>query len=196
MACAVLEIPVFLSLPTQEFLERLRWFFTSLGDASKPRISNSTAGSLRPSTGASMANSDNLIAFTASIVAAYLSKNSIAAAEVSSIIRTVHAAVSALQESEATVAKPTTTLVPAVPIRLSVTKDYIICLEDGRKFKSMKRHLRAAYSMSPDDYRVKWGLPHDYPVVSPGYAKRRSELAKSRGLGLGGNPSHHLEQAA
>ena len=75
---------------------------------------------------------------------------------------------------------------PAVPIRRSITPDFIICLEDGRKFKSLKRHLRTKYNMSPEDYRAKWGLPKDYPMVAPNYAKARSDLAKQMGLGQGG----------
>ncbi|HEY4587068.1 MAG TPA: MucR family transcriptional regulator, partial [Brevundimonas sp.] len=75
---------------------------------------------------------------------------------------------------------------PAVPIRRSITPDHLVCLEDGRKFKSLKRHLRTKYNMSPEEYRAKWGLPKDYPMVAPNYAKARSELAKQMGLGQGG----------
>ncbi len=75
---------------------------------------------------------------------------------------------------------------PAVPVKRSVTPEFLICLEDGRKFKSLKRHLRTKYNMSPEDYRAKWGLPKDYPMVAPNYAKARSELAKQMGLGQGG----------
>jgi predicted transcriptional regulator len=75
---------------------------------------------------------------------------------------------------------------PAVPVRRSITPDYLICLEDGRKFKSLKRHLRTKYNLSPEEYRAKWGLPKDYPMVAPNYAKARSDLAKQMGLGQGG----------
>ena len=80
--------------------------------------------------------------------------------------------------------QPQEQLTPAVPIKKSVTPDYIICLDDGKKFKSLKRHLRTAYNLTPDQYRVRWGLPSDYPMVAPNYAKARSELATQMGLGL------------
>ena len=117
----------------------------------------------------------------AEIVSAYVSANQVPANDLPAIIRTVH---SALLEVSGTVAiTPDHPLEPAVAIKKSVTPDFIICLEDGKKFKSLKRHLRTRYSMTPDEYRTKWGLPHDYPMVAPNYAKERSTLAKRMGLG-------------
>jgi predicted transcriptional regulator len=124
---------------------------------------------------------DHLIELTAEIVSAYVSNNSIASAELSSLIGDVHAA---LHRTAAGVAEPEPEPVkPAVPVRKSITPDYIICLEDGKKFKSLKRHLRTHYDLTPEEYREKWGLPSDYPMVAPNYAKARSNLAKEMGLG-------------
>jgi predicted transcriptional regulator len=123
----------------------------------------------------------DLIAVTANIVAAYVSHNTLVAENLPNFIASVHGALSnaSLRGAE----KPQVELVPAVPIKKSVTPDYIICLEDGKKFKSLKRHLRTRYNMSPQQYREKWGLAHDYPMVAPMYAAARSELAKTMGLG-------------
>ena len=118
---------------------------------------------------------------TADIVAAYVSSNSAHAADLPEIIRTVHAALVGINAPKPEVVQaeaPT----PAVSVKKSVTDDYIISLEDGRKFKSMKRYL-AGLGMTPDDYRAKWGLARDYPMVAPGYATKRSELARAAGLG-------------
>jgi predicted transcriptional regulator len=124
---------------------------------------------------------DALVQLTADIVSAYVTNNKVESADLSKLIQDVHMALvrapSAASEPEQ---KP---LVPAVPIRKSVTPDYIVSLEDGRKFKSLKRHLQGTYGMTPDEYRSKWGLPRDYPMVAPNYAKARSDLAKRMGLG-------------
>ena len=122
----------------------------------------------------------NHIDFTADIVAAYVSNNSVATADLPALIEAVHRA---LGQLSAPAAQPVEEQKPAVPVKRSVTPDYIICLEDGKKFKSLKRHLRTSYGMTPDAYREKWGLPKDYPMVAPAYAAARSELAKNMGLG-------------
>ncbi len=119
-----------------------------------------------------------LLRLTSTIVGAHVSHNPIAAAELPSVIVTVHQALATLGPEEPA-PKPT----PAVPIKRSVTPDYIICLEDGKKQKMLKRHLKTAHGMSPNEYRERWGLPRDYPLVSPNYAKQRSALAKKIGLG-------------
>jgi predicted transcriptional regulator len=127
---------------------------------------------------------DILVALTTDIVSAYLGRNSVSVQDLPDLIKSVHSALGTVsvdtQERAVEEAKS-----PAVSVRKSVTDDFLICLEDGLKFKSLKRHLRAKYNMSPDDYRAKWGLPSDYPMVAPNYAKRRSELAKRMGLGQG-----------
>ena len=118
---------------------------------------------------------------TAEIVAAFLAANSVQATQLPDLIRSVFTALNSLDgRPEEPTAEP---LKPAVPIRKSVTRDYIVCLEDGKKLKMLKRHLRTTYNMSPEDYRAKWGLPADYPMVAPAYAERRSEFAKKIGLG-------------
>ena len=120
-----------------------------------------------------------LVSLTANIVSAYVGNNSVASDDLPALIEQVHASLFDLeQRSEKT---PITK--PAVPIRSSITDDFLICLEDGAKFKSLRRHLRSKYDMSPEDYREKWGLPSDYPMVAPSYARQRSELAKRMGLG-------------
>ena len=111
------------------------------------------------------------------IVSAYVSKNSLPPGELPQLIKTVH---EALRNPGQAAASP---LEPAVPIKKSIKPDYVICLEDGKKLKMLKRHLRTAYNMSPDEYRRKWGLSSDYPMVAPKYAAKRSELAKILGLG-------------
>ena len=122
------------------------------------------------------------IELAADIVSAYVSNNSVAASELPGLIAEVHAALVRVGSGESAVAAPDN-LRPAVPVKKSVGTDYIICLEDGKKFKSLKRHLRTQYNMSPEDYREKWGLPADYPMVAPNYAQARSQLAKEMGLG-------------
>ena len=131
-----------------------------------------------------MDDKSEVIEMTADIVAAYVGANSVAAGDLPSLIQSVHRALSGVA-SGADVAEAAPKE-PAVPIKRSITPDYLICLEDGRKFKSLKRHLRTKYNMSPEDYRAKWGLAKDYPMVAPNYAKARSELAKQMGLGQGG----------
>jgi predicted transcriptional regulator len=124
----------------------------------------------------------NYIELTADIVSAYLANNTVSSADIPSLISDIHLAlvkVSAGQDIPV-VSEPAK---PAVPVKKSITSDYIICLEDGKKFKSLKRHLRTAYNMSPEQYREKWGLPQDYPMVAPNYAEARSQLAKQMGLG-------------
>tara|TARA_Y100001947_G_C10218287_1_gene252186 strand:- start:128 stop:541 length:414 start_codon:yes stop_codon:yes gene_type:complete len=118
---------------------------------------------------------------TTEIVAAYVSNNPVQSSDLANLIRNVHNALINLstEEVQAPEAKP------AIPVKKSVTDDYLICLEDGKKFKSLKRHLRAKYDMTPDEYREKWGLPFDYPMVAPSYARKRSQLAKKMGLGTG-----------
>ena len=115
------------------------------------------------------------------IVSAYVSNNSVAANQVPDVINTVYGSLQALngQPAEAPAEPPK----PAVSIRRSITPDYIVCLEDGKKLKMLKRHLRAAYDMTPEEYRTKWGLPADYPMVAPNYAQQRSAFAKKIGLG-------------
>ncbi len=119
-----------------------------------------------------------LLQHTSTIVAAHVANDPIAATDVPGLIVTVHQALATLGHEEPA-PKPN----PAVPIKRSVTPDYIICLEDGTEHKMLKRHLKTAHNMSPNEYRERWGLPRDYPLVSPTYAKRRSQLAKKIGLG-------------
>jgi len=122
-----------------------------------------------------------LVGLTADIVSAYVRNNTVVASSVPALIADVSAAVClAAAKSAVSVEED---LTPAVPIRKSVTPDYIICLEDGKKFKSLKRHLRTYYDLSPEEYRERWGLGQDYPMVAPNYSKARSEFAKNIGLG-------------
>jgi predicted transcriptional regulator len=130
-----------------------------------------------------MENKDDLVDMAATIVSAYVSANELPPQDLPRLIQTVY---SALRDvAGAAPAAQDASQEPAVAIKKSVTADFIICLEDGKKFKSLKRHLRTRYAMSPDEYRAKWGLPHDYPMVAPNYAKERSNLAKRMGLGQG-----------
>jgi predicted transcriptional regulator len=123
----------------------------------------------------------DLVELTADVVSAYVSNNNVIAGDLPSII---HETFDALNRAAVKAAQPTKeALKPSVPIKKSVTPDHIVCLEDGKKFKSLKRHLRTHYDLTPDEYREKWGLPHDYPMVAPNYAAARSELAKKMGLG-------------
>ncbi|WP_026607909.1 MucR family transcriptional regulator [Methylocapsa acidiphila] len=126
-------------------------------------------------------SSNNYIELAADIVSAYVSNNSVPASDLPSLINEVHSAL--LRVTTGTVLPPVEVPKPAVPAKKSVTNDFLVCLEDGRKFKSLKRHLRTQYNMSPDEYREKWGLAPDYPMVAPNYAKARSNLAKQMGLG-------------
>ena len=122
----------------------------------------------------------SLIELTAQVVAAYVGNNSVPNADIASLINQVHAALSRVAGAPATL--PTEALKPAVPVKRSIASDYLICLEDGKKFKSLRRHLRTL-NMTPQQYREKWGLPPDYPMVAPNYAAARSQLAKQMGLG-------------
>ena len=131
-----------------------------------------------------MEDNSQLLEMTADIVSAYVGNNNVQAAEVPGLISSIHAALS--QVSTGAVEPEPEPKEPAVPIRKSITPDYLICLEDGRKFKSLKRHLRTKYNMSPEEYRAKWGLPKDYPMVAPNYAEKRRALAKQIGLGTKG----------
>ena len=126
-------------------------------------------------------NQGEVVQLTADIVSAFVTNNKVEQGQLSKLIEDVHLALVRAPAAAAEPEKPN--LVPAVPIKKSVTPDYIISLEDGKKFKSLKRHLSGSYGLTPDEYRTKWGLPRDYPMVAPNYAKARSELAKSLGLG-------------
>jgi predicted transcriptional regulator len=123
------------------------------------------------------------IELTANIVSAYVSNNSVPSAEIGNLIGQVYAALKRVSGGPAAAAAAAEPLKPAVPIKRSVTPEYIVCLEDGLKFKSLKRHLRTRYNMTPDQYREKWGLPPDYAMVASNYAAARSQLAKQMGLG-------------
>ncbi|MEM9570336.1 MAG: MucR family transcriptional regulator [Pseudomonadota bacterium] len=113
------------------------------------------------------------------IVSAYVSNNPIQSGELPELIRQIHSTLVALEKTDLS----NGVLEPAVPVKKSITDDFLICLEDGKKFKSLKRHLRSKYGLSPEQYREKWGLPYDYPMVAPSYARKRSALAKEMGLG-------------
>jgi predicted transcriptional regulator len=126
--------------------------------------------------------SDNTVELAASIVSAYVSNNSLPIAELASLIASVHSVVLKLSGA-APLPAPSEPLRPAVPLKKSITDEHLICLEDGRKFKSLKRHLRTRYNLTPEQYRAKWQLPPDYPMVAPGYALTRSQMAKDMGLG-------------
>lgn len=128
-----------------------------------------------------MAETLNYIELAAEIVSAYVSNNSVPASDLPALLSDVHSAL--MRVSTGAVVTAPEAAKPAVPPKKSITNDYIVCLEDGRKFKSLKRHLRTQYNMSPEEYREKWGLPPDYPMVAPAYAKARSALAKQMGLG-------------
>ena len=125
----------------------------------------------------------DLVVLTADIVAAYVSHNIIATSELPGLISLVHTSLTRLDGRAPAPEAVKDETKPAVPVRKSITPDYLICLEDGKKFKSLKRHLRSHYNLTPEQYREKWGLPHDYPMVAPRYAEARSQLAKKMGLG-------------
>jgi len=122
-----------------------------------------------------------LLTMTAEVVSAYASNNLLAPTQLSDVISTVFTTFAGLEKAGGV--EKVEALKPAVPIRKSVTPDYIVCLEDGKKLKMLKRHLRSTYNMTPDEYRAKWGLPPDYPMVAPNYAEQRSAFAKKIGLG-------------
>ena len=126
-------------------------------------------------------SSTSVLRMASEIVSAYVSHNALPAAHIPELIQTVYKSLSDMEQSQGNVAKEP--LKPAVPIRRSITPEHIICLEDGKKLKMLKRHLRTTYNMTPDDYRKKWGLAGDYPMVAPNYAAQRSDFAKRIGLG-------------
>jgi predicted transcriptional regulator len=126
---------------------------------------------------------NGLLPLVTEIVAAHLSHNTVTMAEIPRLINEVYAALSNLGQAQSKAAERQE---PAIPLKKSVTADYIVCLEDGKKLKMLKRHLRTAYGLTPEQYREKWGLPADYPMVAPNYAKKRSTLARQIGLGTGG----------
>jgi predicted transcriptional regulator len=125
--------------------------------------------------------SADFIAQTADIVSAYVSNNTVPAGEIPALINQVHSALMRVSSGKGEGLGEAQK--PAVPVKRSITPEYIVCLEDGKKFKSLKRHLRTQYKMTPEQYRERWGLPADYPMVAPNYAAARSELAKQMGLG-------------
>jgi predicted transcriptional regulator len=126
---------------------------------------------------------DELLRMTAEVVSAYVSNNTLATGQLADVIQAVYKSLRGLEGgiSEPIVEAPK----PAVPVRKSITPEYLVCLEDGKKLKMLKRHLRSTYNLSPDEYRAKWGLPPDYPMVAPRYAEQRSAFAKKIGLGRG-----------
>jgi predicted transcriptional regulator len=125
--------------------------------------------------------SGSYIELTADIVSAYVSNNTVSAGEIPALINQIHSAL--MRVSAGQIEAPAEPLKPAVAVKKSITPEYIVCLEDGKKFKSLKRHLRTQYNMTPEQYREKWALPPDYPMVAPNYAAARSQLAKQMGLG-------------
>jgi len=128
-----------------------------------------------------MSDNADLIDITAEIVSAYLGNNRLDSAEIPALIESIFRALEGVKNG--TDVPSIVSVSPAVPIESSVTSDYIVCLEDGKRFKSLKRHLRTHYNLSPEEYRKKWDLPSDYPMVAPNYARARSKLAKKMGLG-------------
>lgn len=126
------------------------------------------------------ADTTEILRLATEIVAAYVSNNAMSANDLPGMIRTVHSTLSNLEHVSP---GRETDLTPAVPVKKSVTADYIVCLEDGKKLKMLKRYLRSQYGMTPEEYRARWNLPHDYPMVAPNYAAQRSKLAKQIGLG-------------
>ena len=126
------------------------------------------------------------IELTANIVSAYLGNHSVPPSDIPGLISQIHAALSRVSSGADLAAEP---LKPAISVKKSITPEYLVCLEDGKKFKSLKRHLRTHYDLSPEQYREKWGLPADYPMVAPNYSATRSRLAKDNGLGRKAAPS-------
>jgi predicted transcriptional regulator len=155
-----------------------------LNDSLPPTAAAQAFGRPRYDRAASMSDravNGTYIELTAEIVSAYVSNNTVAAGDIPGLINQVHAALTRVSGSP--VEAPSEPLKPAVSLKKSVTPEYIVCLEDGKKFKSLKRHLRTQYNMTPEQYREKWGLNAEYPMVAPNYAAARSELAKQMGLG-------------
>ena len=127
-------------------------------------------------------NRADLLRMTVQIASAYVGKNTVASGQLPDVIKTVYASIAGLDSPAAAAGAPK----PAVAIRKSITPDYVVCLEDGKKLKMLKRHLRTAYGLTPEEYRQKWGLAPDYPMVAPNYAAQRSAFAKKIGLGRTG----------
>ncbi len=136
--------------------------------------------------------SSGLVALTAQITTAHCANNTVEADALPGLIRQIYQALASVDEPAASAEKP----VPAVPVKRSVFPDYIVCLEDGKKLTMLKRHLRSAYNLSPADYRAKWDLPHDYPMVAPNYTERRSVLSRQIGLGRRSEETAHDKDAA
>jgi predicted transcriptional regulator len=136
--------------------------------------------------GAAKTAEDELLRMTTEVVAAYVSNNTLATGQLGDVIHAVYNSLRSL-DGQVVEAAPEV-LKPAVPVRKSVTPEYLVCLEDGKKLKMLKRHLRSTYNLSPDEYRAKWGLAPDYPMVAPKYAQQRSDFAKKIGLGRGAGP--------
>jgi predicted transcriptional regulator len=130
-------------------------------------------------------SSSDIARMSADVVAAYVANNSVPQVQIPDLIRAIHGALAGLNQVQAPPAPPTEKQKPAVPVSRSVQDDYIVCLEDGAQLKMLKRYLRSRYSLSPEEYRRKWGLPADYPMVAPAYAARRSAFAREIGLGKG-----------
>jgi predicted transcriptional regulator len=142
---------------------------------------------------ADYSNAASCIVLTADVVSAYVSNNTVSSSEIPGLISEVYSALTRVSNgAAAALAEP---LKPAVPIKRSITSEYLVCLEDGKKFKSLKRHLRTRYQTTPDQYRAKWNLPPDYPMVAPNYAMVRSQLAKQIGLGERGRRSRRVNPA-
>lgn len=131
-------------------------------------------------------STDDLVQMTTQIVTSYISRNNVPNDQLGTVIQTIHEALRNIGAAPTAAPAPVPAK-PAVPIRRSVQPDYIVCLEDGKKLKMLKRHLRTTYKLSPEEYRVKWGLPADYPMVAPNYAEQRSAFAKKIGLGRARN---------
>jgi predicted transcriptional regulator len=138
---------------------------------------------------------DDILGLVTQIVAAYVSKNSVPAGDLPVLIRNVHATLGGIGGGASPTGAAPATRPPAVPIKKSITADYIICLEDGKKLKMLKRYLRSRYKLSPDQYRARWNLPPDYPMVAPNYAQRRSDFAKKIGLGRSAAPKRRKKKA-
>lgn len=138
--------------------------------------------------------STDLLRMTAQVVASYVSRNSVPTEQLPELISSVHSSLRHVDDKAEPVSEQPAK--PAVPIRKSVHPDYIVCLEDGKKLKMLKRHLRTTYNMSPDEYRAKWGLAPDYPMVAPNYAAQRSEFAKRIGLGRGARSTGRRRKAS
>jgi predicted transcriptional regulator len=134
--------------------------------------------------------SADYVELTVDIVSAYVSNNPVPPGELAHLITRIHSALTQVASGQVETKTANAPPQPAIPVKKSITADHLVCLEDGRTFKSLKRHLRAKYDMSPEQYRAKWGLPPDYPMVAPNYAKARSDLAKAIGLGQSRNGSY------